>query len=76
MIRKTQAFYLYSFMCNVIIIMVISCPYNFDKTSNLLIKKDVVIGCNVIDNCDERAACKFNHTEGGFRCKCDEERVS
>ena len=39
-------------------------------------KIDMMIGCNVIDNCDDHASCKYNHTEGGFRCKCNEEKVS
>ena len=36
---------------------------------------NTVIGCNLIDNCHEHASCKYNHTEGGFRCHCNFERV-
>ena len=36
----------------------------------------LVIGCNVIDNCDKYASCLFSKVEGGYRCKCDTERVS
>ena len=36
----------------------------------------LVIGCNVIDNCDKYASCLFSQVEGGYRCKCDTERVS
>ena len=37
---------------------------------------EMMIGCNFIDNCDVHASCSYNHTEGGFRCHCNEERVS
>ena len=39
-------------------------------------KMEMMIGCNFIDNCDVHASCSYNHTEGGFRCHCNEERVS
>ena len=35
----------------------------------------VVIGCNVIDNCAKYAMCLFSPEEGGYRCKCDAQRV-
>ena len=37
---------------------------------------EMMIGCNFIDNCDVHASCSYNNTEGGFRCHCNEERVS
>ena len=35
----------------------------------------VIIGCNVLDNCAKYASCLFSELEGGYRCKCDTQRV-
>ena len=35
-----------------------------------------VIGCNIINDCGNHAMCSFNQEEGGYRCKCDDARVS
>ena len=35
-----------------------------------------ILGCNIINNCGKYALCEFNPNEGGYRCTCDEARVS